>query len=197
MITDPAQLADVMVWEAFFPFFGEHLPQHLGSETFKTTLKRLSVEGYPDVEHTQEVFARSLTKGLGFLDGHGGESVRNPRPWFHTICRHEATRYLIDADAHDSAAVLSLMEGDTDLFDATIYDPQRVDELLRKALDQIPPRHREFIRLDLAERLSAPEIEKRMGIQSHRYFLKLKSEAFSLLREAVKVLIAKEISSHL
>ena len=195
MTADPAHLADVMVWEAFFPFFGNRLPHHLGSETFKTTYKRLSVEGFLDVEHTKEVFSRSLTKGLGHLNRHGGESVRNPRAWLHRICRNETTHYLMEADAHDSTAVLSLVEGDTDLFDVTIFDQQRVDELMRRALGQLPPRHRELILLDLVERLPAPEIEKAMDIQSHKYFLKLKSEAFSLLRHAVKVLIGKGISS--
>jgi hypothetical protein len=170
MITEPAHRADVMVWEAFLPFFGERLPHHLGSVAFKTTRKRLSAEGYPDVEHTEEVFDRSLTNGLGYLNGHGGESVRNPSSWFHTICRHETTRYLIDADAHDSAALSSLVDGETDLFDVTIFDPRRVDERLRQAIDRIPPRHRELIRLDMVERLAAPEIEKRMPSKATAIF---------------------------
>jgi DNA-directed RNA polymerase specialized sigma24 family protein len=195
MAADPAHLSDDLVRVAFSPFLDGRLPPHLGSEAFKTTRKRLGVEGFTDVEHAQEVFARALTNGLTYLNKHGGASIRQPRPWFHGICRNEATRYLTEMAAHDSGSVLSLVDGDTDLLDANIYDPERVDKLLRNAIEQLPPRHRELILLDMVKRLPASEIEKSMGIHSHSYFLKLKSEAFSALKYAVKTLIEKGISS--
>jgi len=179
---------------AFSSFFGERLPPHLGSEVFKTTRSRLKVEGFSDLDHVQEVFARGLTKGLEHLHKHGGPSVLQPRAWFHKICHHETAHYLMQL-AHDSGSVLSLMEGETDLLDVSIYDPQRVDELLRKAFQQLPPRHRELILLDMVKGLSPAEIEKSMGLHSHGYFLKLKSEAFSALKLAVKTLIEQGISS--
>jgi DNA-directed RNA polymerase specialized sigma24 family protein len=188
----PALSADVMVREAFSPSFGERLPPHLGSEAFKTIRLLLSAGGFPYVEQTEEVFVRSLTNGLDYLHRHGGKGIQNPRPWFHRVCHNEAARFLSDADAH---AVLSLMEGNTDTFDVTIHEQRRVDELIRGALAQLPPRYRELMQLDIIENLSASEIEKRMGIQSHRHFLKLKREALAALRDAVKTLLEKKGSS--
>src|SRR4026209_2903663 len=107
-MTDPAHLSDNLVHAGLSPFFGERLTPHLGSEVFKTTRSRLKVEGFPDVDHAHEVFARSLTKGLEHLHKHGGPSVRQPRAWFHEISRNETTRYLREMAAHDAGSVLSL-----------------------------------------------------------------------------------------
>jgi DNA-directed RNA polymerase specialized sigma24 family protein len=192
---DPAHHFNHLVHEAFSQFFEDRLPTDLGSETFKTTVSRLKIEGFPDTDHAEEVVARALSKGLEYVHKHGGASVRQPRAWFHEICRNETTHYLVEMAAHDSRSVLSLVEGETDLIDANVYDPKKVDALLREAIQQLSPRHRELILLDMVKRLPPAEIEKSMGIHSHGYFLKLKSESFSALKLAVKVLIEKGISS--
>jgi DNA-directed RNA polymerase specialized sigma24 family protein len=194
-MNDPAHHANNLVNIAFSPFFGERLPLHLGSETFRTTRNRLRLEGFTDPDHTQEVFARALTKSLEYLHKHGGPSVRQPRAWFHGICRHETTHYLMEMAAHDSGSVLSLIEGETDVLNADLYNPEKVGALLRQAIQELSPRHRELILLDLVQRLPPAEIEKTMGIHSHGYFLKLKSEAFSALKHAVKALIEQGIGS--
>jgi RNA polymerase sigma factor (sigma-70 family) len=194
-MSDPAHHSDDLVRVAFSPFFQEGLPPHLGSEVFKTARNRLRAEGFLDVDHAQEVFARGLTKGLEYLHKHGGPNVRQPRAWFHEICRNETTHYLKEMAMHDSGSVLSMIEGETDLLDSHLYDPERVNAIFREAIQQLPPRHRELIVLDLVKRHSPSEIEKAMGIHSHGYFLKLKSEAFSALRVAVKTLIEQGLGS--
>jgi len=47
--------------------------------------------------------------------------------------------------------------------------------------------------MDLYECLTAPEIQKKMGIRSHGYFKKLKHEAFKALREALKAMLIDNI----
>jgi DNA-directed RNA polymerase specialized sigma24 family protein len=192
MTTDLAQLADELVCAAFSPYF-RVVPDHLGSNVFKTTRARLKSKRLPSVDHAQEVLQRSLLSALEFLDKNGGSSVRHLSGWFHRIARNETTRYLVELAGEDAGAVLSLVEGQTDLFDHQIYCPERVNELFRQALQRLSPRHREFIYYDLVRCLPAAEIECAMGIHSHGYFIRLKSEAFSALRQAVKSLIEKGI----
>ena len=107
---DPAHHFNRLVHEAFSLFFGERLPADLGSEAFKTTFCRLKVEGLLGVDHVEEVVARALAKSLEYVHKHGGSSVRQPRAWFHEICRNETTQYLIEMVAHDSGLIHSLME---------------------------------------------------------------------------------------
>lgn len=195
MAIDPAHLADELVWAALSPYFPDRIPPNLGSEVFKTNRIRLRDEGLPDVDHAQEVLARSLTNALEYLHRHSGEAIRQPRAWFYKICNNEITRYRREAFAQDSESVLSLVEGQTDLLDVNIYDLQRINTIMREAIQQLPPRHRELILLDMVHRLSADKIEKTMGIHSHSYFLKLKSESFSILKNVVRKIIEEEISS--
>jgi RNA polymerase sigma factor (sigma-70 family) len=192
--TDPAHRFDELIQVAFSPFFGNSVPPILGSEAFKITRSRLSSKGLPDPDHASEVVDRALIKSLEYLNVHGGESVRQPRAWFHRICRNESARYIREV-MYDSESVISLAEGETDLLDVNIFDHQMVETLLRSALEHLPPRHRELIRLDMVERLPAPEIEAAMGIHSHAYFLKLKSEAFTSLKQQLKNLMEQRISS--
>jgi len=193
-MSDPAHHFDKLVQEAFYGFFGDRLPPGLGSETFKTTHSRLRREGFPDFEHAEEVVDRALAKGLEYVHNHGGPGVRQPRAWFHKICHNETTHYLMELAACDSTSMNSLMKGETELRDTSIHGPARVHALLREAIQQLSPRHRELITLDLVKLLPPAEIEKAMGIHSHGYFLKLKSEAFASLREAVKELLDNSLS---
>ncbi len=192
---DPAHQADDLVREGFSPYFGERLPPCLGSETYCTTFKRLHNEGFGDVEHAQEVFARALTNGLDHLHNHGGLSVRQPRAWFHAICRHETYHYLRELAAGDAASVELLVEGETVLPKVELLDQKRVLALVHEAMKELAPRHREFILLDFVEQLPPEEIQRRMHIQSYGYFKKLKHQALSALKLAVKALLEHGISS--
>lgn len=190
----PEHHADHLIREGFGKYFAE-LPDHLGSEVFKTTRKRLRGNGLGDVDHAQEVFDRALIKCLDFLSKNGSEGIRNPRAWFFSVARNEATHYERELAHFDTGSVLSVIEGETDLLDATIYNPENVNAVFQEALQKLSPRHRQLIELDMVRRLSPPEIEKEMEIQSHAYFLKLKSQAFSALQAAVRIIFEKGVSS--
>jgi len=199
-MTDSAHMASHLARAAFSPFFGpsasfEAFPPLLGSEVFKTIRARMKAKGLPDADHAQEVFSRSLIKCLEHLNKHGAGSVRHLRSWFHAVAHYESARYLMEVARIDAGAVLSIEEGKTDLLDST--QPEKIEEIVRQAMAQLPPRYRQFIELDLIGRLSPAEIEKSMGINSHAYFLKLKCAAFSGLRSAICKLLETSIEASL
>jgi type I restriction enzyme, R subunit len=58
-------------------------------------------------------------------------------------------------------------------------------EMVRKAMDELPPRLREFIYLDLVEGLKPEEIRSRLGITSQSYF-RLKVESLKALQKGLQ-----------
>lgn len=190
-MTDPAHTAGTLVREAFLPFFPEPLPAGLGREIYLTIRRRLQASRYVSDEHTDEVFQQTLCDAFSYLQRHGGESVRHTRGWLHRISKNATLHYLEARATVDSPAVSSLdalIEGDAQFIDTSVTSDGIA--LVRRAIGRLRPRFREVLVRELIEGLDDAEIQKRMKIQSNRYFRKLKCEALKALRQEISQISA-------
>lgn len=168
-------------------------PAGLGEEVYKAARKKLASYGFSGADHAEEVFSNILTAIIKYAAKRGGSgSVRQIRPWVHAISRHEVSRYLKDVSRFEPLKFLAVVEG-TELWSANLGSEREALRITAKAIDGLSPRRKELILLDMVERLPAEEIERRMKIRSHAYFLKLKCEAFSALKAGMKAIVEEEI----
>jgi DNA-directed RNA polymerase specialized sigma24 family protein len=172
---------------ALCTYFGDRVPPHLGREAYFLTKRRLAAEGYPDRYHAEEVFAMALTNAIKYLSSHGGEAIRQPRAWFHTLCRRACASYLKDLTLQTTYTLSSVIEGEG-FIDSAMSDQQSL-RLVRQAIAQLKPRHQQLINLDLVLCLAPARIQEEMHLPSNGAFRVLKHEAFAALREAVRALI--------
>lgn len=192
---DPAHRANTLFHEAFAPFFEDPLPPDLGRELFRTGLKQLHAQGLHNEQDGEEVFSRMMMNALDHLRRNGASSIRNPRAWFHAICRNAVRRYVAETVQQDALTFDMLLGGERNLLDTGLYSEERILKLIRHAIQDLPPRYKEFILLDLEQALSPQEIQEQMEIRSYGYFRKLKHEAFSALRAAIKALVENGVES--
>ena len=192
---EPAHRANTLFHEAFDPFFQDPLPPNLGSELFRTGLKQLHAQGLHNEEDGEEAFSTMMVNALDYLRRNGASTIQNPRAWFHAICRNAVRRYVAETLRQDALTFDMLLGGESSLLDTGLYSEERILKVIRKAIQGLPPRYREFILLDLEEALPPREIQERMEIKSYGYFRKLKHEAFSALRAAIKALVENGIES--
>lgn len=179
--------AEVILLGALTPYFGDRLPENLGSQTYSAIRRHLGKEGYSDDSHAEEVFARTLVSSMEFLARRGGDTVRDPRSWFLAIGRNSTIKYL--KELTPLIELQAGLDGEICLTEAGQFTEDQVQQTVLRALENLSPRHRELIRLDLGECLSPGEIQRRMGIKSRGYFKKLKSSAFAALRNALRTII--------
>jgi len=168
-------------------YLGDRVPQHLGREAYCVTKRRLMAEGFPDRYHAEEAFSMALTNAIKYLSSHGGDKIRQPRAWFHTLCRRACVDYLKDLTVQSTYTLSSLIEGEG-LVDPSVSD-ERTLRLVRRAFEQLKPRHRQLVELDLVKCLPPAKIQEEMGLPTNGAFRVLKHEAFVALREALRVLI--------
>jgi len=190
---DPAHCAQTLTEQAFSPFLDGRFPKDLGRKGYLSIRRLLVPEAMNDDTHAEEIFDRALSKAYAFLHENGGEAVRSPQAWFLRICRNETIRYLIELSPR--IPLESLLEGDEKYTRQPSRSQARLFQLLLDTIAELPPRHRELLRLDICECLSADEIQRKMGIRSTNYFRRLKSEAFKALRLAFKAIIEQGIDS--
>lgn len=180
---------------AFYPYFGERLAPNLGSVASSEIRCRLQRERHDVGTHVEEIFSNGITSSLSFLTRKGGASVRDPNKWFRRICWHETTEYMISLDRRNHRRLDDLMEGIQVLTTPPTLSDEEIYPIINLAIARLRPQHRRLILLDLVACKSPEEIQGILGLESISYFRKVKSEAFSALRVAIKALIEKGIEA--
>lgn len=186
---DPGRLAETLVSRTLSPFFGESVTSGLGREIYATIRSRLRYRGIADPYHAEEILALTLFHAFNHLKDNRRHVIENPRAWLHEIARNTLVRYLKKNPQFDSETIYQVLEGEIELPE---FSDEKVLNIVRKAIEGLPPRYQQLIQLDLVEGLSSQEIQEQMSIKSYGYFRKLKSEAFSGLRKAIQSVLAKE-----
>jgi DNA-directed RNA polymerase specialized sigma24 family protein len=184
---DPAHVADEVVRKALSPVLREAIPPNLGREVYCKIRRRLRSEGLAGDDHAQEVFSLAMLDACEYLHRHSGNEIRHPRGWLHVVANHATLRYLREFKPKNTTDLEPLLRGEVQCEpDSSFASDEGVLKLVRETIEDLPPRYRQLIWLDLGERLSPGDIRRRMRISTDGYWRKLKSEAFSALREALE-----------
>jgi DNA-directed RNA polymerase specialized sigma24 family protein len=172
-------------------YFADHLPPQLGSEAYSHIKRRLRSEGFLDNSDAEDVFSTALTNALRYLRQHGGGEIRQPRAWFHALCRRACVDFLKDSAVRATYTLSSVIDGETELSGDTTLSDERAQVMIHRAIEQLRPRYQQFIILDLVECQPSATIQVTMNLPSNGAYRKLKHESFMALREAIRRLIDK------
>jgi DNA-directed RNA polymerase specialized sigma24 family protein len=179
-------LADRLV-SSLSEYFDDRLPPSLGREAYGLIKKQLRRAGLFDDCHAEEVLSMALTDAIGYLRRHeGGAGIRQPRAWFHTLCRHTCSKYLRrHVTSGTSYAYPLWMEAEAELLSDASLSEEHIFTVLRQALKHLRARQQQFIVLELVECLPPAKLREVMQLPSDGAFRKLKHEAFTALRGAI------------
>jgi len=190
---DPAHHADEVVQELASKFFAKHpepLPPQLGRELLGVTRRHLRRAGLTGAEHADDAFSRGMLDAYNYLKRHKDQAsaikaIKQPRGWLHRVCRNATIHYARSLRPKDGPVLTPLLEGEEVLdLSSPVASDEQVLHQLRQAIEKLPPRFGQFIRLDMVEQLAPEEIQVKLQI-TYGYFRKLKCLAFAALRQAL------------
>jgi len=181
------QLIDLGLSPLFEAQTGTPLPPELGPELARTVRARLLRAGLVDPSHCEEVLSWAVLKVCRYLDRHSAAEIREPRAYFHKVCRTEVLRQ-VQRVKMEAIREAGPGEGEELGVEETapIVSEEQILQTVRSAIAKLSPRFRRFLWLDLVELRSPEEICRAMGFYSLAYFKKVKSLAFSALRDSLK-----------
>ena len=90
-----------------------------------------------------------------------------------------------DISENDAGKLAQLLTGAVSVEGvADFWDAEAIEALIRRCIRKLPPRQREYLLLDLVERMPRAEIAKEIGLPS-KSLAALKAKALRALRDEV------------